>query len=249
MIRSVSRSLAILEKIYTSSPESVLKLSQDLCYSYSSTFRLVRNLERLGYIKIDENNKRYTQTDLAGGLSSGFDKDHSVSRSTRSVILEMSNETGWPLILSRNTGESVEVLESSYQYTEMRFSEYFPGDKVPMLYCSAGHVFLANIDKVGLSCIYKGLVFKYGESELIKSVFDSDYLNTVRKQGYATTDRLFNSKNPGLTSSVSVPLIISNSLNYQLTMSFISSSMTVDEAVKKYLSVLKTCVNKIKLTI
>ena len=61
----------------------------------------------------------------------------------------------------------------------------------------------------------------------------------IRADGYAAHDRTMHTANPGKTSSIGVPVFEAGVVVATLTLSYFSTAMTMEEALKRYADALK----------
>jgi IclR family mhp operon transcriptional activator len=237
-VRAVSRSLAILQSINRHGVASMSIIARDVGLPYATAHRLVQTLVHEGLIELEPCRKRYRPTDLVETLSCGARGATHLVSVARAHLVELTREVSWPVSLVTRVGQSMMVRDSTHALTSLTFNLYHPGYTLPMLDCASGLVYLAHTDAVERESIVAGLK-EFGTSEKLRSQLPQldQVLVRCRNAGYATKERNPHTDNPGLTSSISVPISTDGGkVHGVLTLIFFASALDMRIAVERYLA-------------
>jgi IclR family mhp operon transcriptional activator len=202
----------------------------------------VQTLVHEGLIELEPCRKRYRPTDLVETLSCGARGATHLVSVARPHLVALTREVAWPVSLVTRVGQSMMVRDSTHALTSLTFNLYHPGYTLPMLDCASGLVYLAHTDAVERDSIVAGLK-EFGASEKLGRQLPQlgTVLNNCLKLGYATKERNPHTDNPGLTSSMSVPISTrdGSKVHGVLTLIFFASSLDMRTAVSRYLPAVK----------
>lgn len=238
-IRSVSRSIAVLQCINRHGSLSLMEVARGVRLPYPTTFRIIQTLVHEGLIECEPTRKHYRPTQLVQSLSVGY-RDHGpLLRVARPHIAELTRKLTWPISVVTHVGQSMMVRDSTHTQTSLTFTNYEPGYTMPMLECASGHAYLAHVPDEVRHSLLDGIE-GFERRSTMSEMFRSDKLvRRIREDGYATCDRNPHTANPGKTSSISVPLFEHGRVTGSLTLVFFSSAMSMAEAVRRYVHDLK----------
>lgn len=235
-IRSVSRSIEVLKLINRRGSVTLTDVSRAVGLAYPTTCRIVQTLLHEGLVELEPNRKRYRPTRAVQALSYGYQHEGRLIDAAHDPMAETTARVGWPMALSIGVGPSVMLCDTTYAMSALTFSPYYRGYTFPVLECAAGHVHLAYTDDASRDSLLTGLQ-RMGTVSVALEMFRSGKLTQrIRADGYATHDRTLRTENPGKTSSLAAPVIVGGREQAQLTLSFFSSAMTMDEAVRRYVA-------------
>jgi IclR family mhp operon transcriptional activator len=142
-IRSVSRSLAVLQVINFAGSMSLMEIAKAVKLPYATTARLVLTLIHEGMIEQEPSRKNYRPTVLVQSLASGY-VDHShIGAVARPHIVDLTKKHGWPVAVSTRFGMNMIVRECTHTISPYTLSTYYPGFVYPLLESAAGLVYLA----------------------------------------------------------------------------------------------------------
>jgi len=232
-IRAVSRSIHVLQLINQHGQLSMMEISRLALLPYPTTCRIVQTLVYEGLLHCEDSRKRYQATALVRALSSSYNDQGDLREVARPYLLELTAQHNWPVIMTHQVGQSVEVEDSTYGLTSTAFNTYDQGYRIPLLECAAGHAYLAFVDDAARDCLLQGLAHVGSQHKALESFRSGRYAERIREYGFATYDRTMSTANPGKTSAISVPLL-KGSRNAQISISYISSAMPMIEAVRRY---------------
>jgi IclR family mhp operon transcriptional activator len=241
-VRAVSRSVAILQAINRSGSVSMTQLAREVDLPYATAHRLVQTLVHEGLIELETCRKRYRPTELVETLSCGARGGAQLVSVARPHMVELTRRVSWPVSLVTRVGQSMMVRESTHSLTSLTFNLYHAGYTLPMLGCASGLTHLAYTSDIERESIINGLREFGTDEKLNRQLPQLDgILQRCRQMGFATKERNPHTENPGLTSSISVPIMLEEGAPFHgvLTLIFFASAMSVRMAAERYLPILK----------
>jgi IclR family mhp operon transcriptional activator len=236
-IRSVSRALLVLQAINNAGSLSMMGAARAAGIPYPTACRVVQTLLHEGFIEGVPNTKNYRPTALVHTLSNGYKFDNSLVFAARPVIEELTRRVLWPISIAMRVGMKMVIRDSTYGLTSLAFTNFYPGDSIPLFSSASGNVHLAFCDSVERESILQGLR-DFGDSDDKAIALFSEarqHAARIHKLGYATHERNKHVDPPGKTSSISVPIFADNGYVATLNLIFFSSAMSIEAAIDKYL--------------
>ena len=249
-IRSVSRSIAVLQCVNRKGSTSLIEIARDVALPYPTAFRIIQTLIHEGLIECEPTRKHYRVTDLVQSLSLGYRDRGNLLKAARRHIVELTHKVSWPVSVVTHVGQRMMVRDSTHTLTSLTFCNYEPGYTMPLLECASGHAYLAHVPDDMRADMLAGIEAFERRSQMLE-MFKSDKLvKRIREVGYATCHRNPHTPFPGKTSSIAVPIFECGRVVGTLTLVFFASAMSTEDAVSRYLDDLKQAAQKLsdKLT-
>jgi IclR family mhp operon transcriptional activator len=195
-----------------------------------------------GYALRDPSDDRYRLTLKVRALSDGYDDEAWVHDIAKPMLNKLGKEVVWPLAISTLHGTSMLVRETTDKDSPLALERYSAGVRVPMLGSSSGRVHLAFCSEEQRSTMLDVLTRSDRAEDKIArdKVLVSRIIGEVRKNGWALFD------NPSLAElNLAVPVFAKGRVLAGLTMRFIRSAMSPDQAVDKYVPFMKRTADEI----
>ena len=142
-VRSLERGLDILSLLNRHNGLTCTETSQQVGLPRPTAFRLLRTLERLGYIFRDDADKKYRLTAQVRSLSHGYDQEEWLPKIARPIMVEVCKKILWPLTMVTNMGSQMLVRDSTHDISPFAMWRHRGGFKIPLLHTAAGQVYLA----------------------------------------------------------------------------------------------------------
>jgi IclR family mhp operon transcriptional activator len=248
-IRAISRSIAVLQAINRAGSLSMVDIAAASGVPYPTAYRIVQTLLHEGLIEREPTRKCYRPTPLVQTLSHGFEGHGRLVTAARSHIVALTHKVGWPISLATHVGHRMVIRDSTHSLTSLTFNNYYPGYTLPILECASGRVFLAFVgdeERRGLLATLRAIPAN-AENQALR-LFESGALAAeIRRHGFATKGRNRYTKNPGKTSSIAVPIFDRDGIAGALTLIVFASSMSISDAVERYVDDLRMAAEKISL--
>ena len=236
-IRSISRSIAVLQAINRHGSLSMMSISRQGSVPYPTACRIVQTLIMEGLIELEPARKRYRATALVQSLAHGYQSENQLVDVCRPHIRDVTREIGWPVSIANKVGSRMVVLDSTHGETSLTFERYYPGFTLPLLGCASGRLCLAYMDPVERENVlrWRTLGGEEGGEALLDSV---EQLDAIREQGYAALGWNRHNLTPGKTSSIAVPIFKDGHFVAALTLIYFAAAMRQGHAIERYLALM-----------
>jgi IclR family mhp operon transcriptional activator len=239
-IRSISRSLALLQAINRAGPLTMQEAAEAADLPPPLAARILQALVEEGLVEQESSRRRFRATAMVQTLSSGFPADDRLVRTARRPMIELTRRLNRPVAITSRAGLSMVVRDSTHDIASTACMDFYPGYTLPILECASGRVFLAFSSpqvQAEILCAANATAGR-GASQL--AAFESpDFLRGIRDAGYASYGQGFRGAVGGLASSIAAPLFGDGHLLGAITLTYSSAMLTPDAAVAAYLDLLQ----------
>jgi len=235
-IRSISRSISVLQAINRAGDLSLMEIAKRAKVPYPTACRIVQTLMHENLIEREPTRKHYRPTALVQSLSSGFQVRSRLVTVARKHIVSLTKQHGWPVSLATRVGQSMVIRDSTHSLTSQTFNNYYPGYTLPILECAAGKAYLAYASDDEREMIIQGIRNSDVKCDdmTMKLLESGGLVADIRKAGYAVKGRNRYTETPGKTSSIARPIFGSQGVVGSIVLIFFSSAMKIGDAVTKY---------------
>ena len=241
-IRAIQRGLQVLGCLNEHDGLTVSEVAQVTRLPRTTAYRVLETLRLSGYIVRDAQDDRYRPTILVRRLAEGFEDQAWIRDIARPQMARLGAEIVWPLSISTFAGTSMLVRETTDKSSPLALERYAAGFRIPVMVTGAGQVFLAYCSDRQRETVLKILERSSDPDDALarqKPVVDRIVTET-RERGYAVNLRPYQGEN-----SNSVPILAKDALLASLTMRYMKSAMTPEQAVADYLPKLQATAGKI----
>ncbi len=244
-IRSVSRSIAVLQAINRGDWLTVMEISKAVNLPYPTTFRIIQTLMHEGLVVCEPLGKRYRVTALVQSLALGYADGGSLIEVARPRMVELTKKHAWPVSLTTHVGRSMIVRDSTHTLSSLTFCNYAPGYSLPLLECASGHAFLAHVSDEERLGLLAGMEAYERRTPLLDMFKTERLVRNIRSNGYATWERNPHTQFPGKTSSIAVPVFERGEVVATLTLVFFATALPMAEAVHRYVDDMRAAASDI----
>ncbi len=235
-IRSVSRSLSVLQVVNRLGSLSMMDIAQASSIPYPTACRIVQTLMHEGMLERERGRKHYRPTALVQTLANGFQEYSQLVAISRPHMLDFTHKTFWPLLVTTRVGNAMMVRDTTQDMTSLSFSAYPPGHTLPLLESASGRAYMAFASQAERDTILEG-IREVGTNidPHVFALFESgELIEEVRREGVATRGNNRFTGNPGKTSSIAAPIFRNDEVCGALTLVFFSSAMKMPVAVERF---------------
>lgn len=230
-IRSVSRSLAVLQAINSAGSLSLMEIARAVRVPYATGARLVSTLVYEGMIEKEPGRKNYRPTCLVQSLASGYNDHSRLGAASRARVVDLTKKHGWPVAVSTRFGMNMIVRESTHTISPYTLSTYYPGFVYPLAQSAAGLVYLAFSGDRDLA-LSRDALMASDDPENAALAWTSDAaLDEIRAQGFATRGRNRFTAPEGKNSAIAAPIFHHGELCGTLALIFLAASTPMNKAV------------------
>jgi IclR family transcriptional regulator, mhp operon transcriptional activator len=236
-IRSISRALAVLRAINQGGSMSMMQIAKSVKLPYATVNRIVQTLIIEELIEQEPSRKKYRPTILVKSLAYGY-QDHSrLVAAGRAHIVAFTQNNGWPALISTRIGPSMIVRDCTHCLTSLTFNYYYPGFTFPLVSSATGLSYLAFTDEAERAeIIGRVRSSKVGEvASQLSLLVRGKLLSKIRSQGYAIRRGDASKPAQHRDSSIAVPIMENGVVSGVLSIVFFDSSMSISDAVNRYL--------------
>jgi IclR family mhp operon transcriptional activator len=235
-IRSISRSIAVLQAINRAGSLSMREIAQSSRIPYPTAFRIVQTLQFEGIIEREPERKNYRPTAMVRSLSTGFQEDDRLTVICRPHVRALTKKILWPLAVTTRVGFLMMVRDATNALTPLSFYNYHPGCTFPLLESAAGRVYLAHARDDERQDLLRGIkdnVVDFDRNALFK-IEHGNLLREARERGVAVQQRGLFTATPGKTSAIAAPIFLNGGIYGAVSLIIFASAMTIQEAMDRY---------------
>ena len=245
-IRALQRGFDVLEALNRHNGSTLTEVTRFVSLPKATTYRILENLCRAGYVVRDRADGRYRLTIMVRRLSQGFDDKALLTEIARPFLHELGRRLVYPVSLSTLYGTSMLARETTDHESALTLDQYAAGTLLPLFSSASGKVQLAFCRDEERAALIE-LCTKSDDPEHRKArdaKFVAALVSDVQEKGYAFGLRQ-RTKAEGKSSALAVPIIAGEDYMGALAVRYIDSAMKPDEAVSRFLSELKDTAEKI----
>jgi IclR family transcriptional regulator, mhp operon transcriptional activator len=242
-VRSLERGLALLVAINRRKLPSVVELSRDTRLPRPTVYRLLETLSQAGFVTRSSPHDRYCLTSQVRALSDGFAEDDWIAEIAAPLMTQLTRQLVWPVALMTFEAGRMLVRETTHEASTLSIDHGMVGRSLPMLRTAAGRCYLAVCPDKERHAILDILSRSRApenrgarETQRLAKLFDA-----IRAKGYALQDREINPK----TTGIAVPIRLGARVFGCMSLIWISSALTIDDAETKLLPLLTSTASRI----
>jgi IclR family transcriptional regulator, mhp operon transcriptional activator len=232
-VRSLERGLALLLAMNRRKLASVVELARDTRLPRPTVYRLLETLRQAGFVAYGSSTDRFQLARQVRALSDGFVDDEWVTEIASPLMAEFTRELVWPVALMTFDDGTMLVRETTHQASTLSIDYGMVGRRLPVLRTAAGRAFLAftpdNERGAILELLNRSRATddRYAQGTQRLNIM----IEAVRAQGYATQEREINPR----TSGIAVPIRIDERVLGSISVIWIASALTMDEALRRFI--------------
>ena len=244
-VRALSRGLAILRYVNQQGDASAGEIAAALDLPRPTVYRLLRTLEEDGYVILAATSNRVRVTPQAAALGDGYGQRTRLCRIAGRVFAAHAGAVVWPLDLTTYENAAMVIQETTHARSPLSIDRGMSGTHLPMLHTSAGRAYLAFCDERQRQLITEHLrrLEQPCDRRLLQGKRLDALLAAVRKRGIASRHTgAFKPK----TSSIALPVRRSDDIAACVSLIWVRSAMSLQEAMRRYADPLRGIVSDIE---
>jgi IclR family mhp operon transcriptional activator len=235
-VRSLERGLALLLAMNRRKLPSAVELARDTDLPRPTVYRLLETLSRAGFVSRSRPLDRYCLTSRVRALSDGFAEDDWIADIAAPLMSQLTRRLVWPVALMTFEQGRMLVRETTHEASTLSIDHGMVGRSLPLLRTAAGRCYLAHCPPNERRAILKMLSRStapedHGARETQRL---TKLLDAIRAKGYAIQDREINPK----TTGIAAPIHIGARMLGCLSLIWISSGLTIEQAEGEFLPLL-----------
>lgn len=241
-VRSLERGLKVLEALNRCHGARAQQIARIVELPRPTVYRLLETMENLGYVTRSEDS--WTLTAQVKALSAGFHDDVWVTRVAAPILHELGREVLWPVDLVTFENDAMIIRETTHAESPFSIDRGMAGTHLPILQTSGGRAYLAfctaNECEVILARLRQSE--KPGDAIARDQRFVERILSETRQYGFGFRTDGFNPH----TASISLPILIEDRVLACVTMIWIASALSFEEAAVRNVDAIKRAVSRIQ---
>ncbi|MCJ1961534.1 IclR family transcriptional regulator [Novosphingobium mangrovi (ex Hu et al. 2023)] len=232
-IRSVCRSISVLQVINSHGPLPLMDIARIGNLPYPTVFRIVQTLVHEGLVEQEPTSKTYRPTALVESLAHGYRSDGPLSEASREPIAALTRDIGWPVFVSVRVGQRMVVRESTHAQTSMTFEPCNPGVTIPLLSSTTGRAYLSALPMARVHAILDSAERnRWGLDPNFEREAFLARLEQIRARGVSAAP--YTSREANRTASIAVPIVADGEVEATLTLTYFFNAMNEQTAIARY---------------
>lgn len=236
-VNTAERLLYVIRTLNELGPCTVTDIRRKTGCSRQSVYRLLEVLQAHRYAIRLPDQPRFRLTTAIRELSDRVKDNDILDAIAAPVLWRLQSEVIWPTSLAVFDKGGMVIRHSTRDKSPFDFDNARVGERLSVVQTALGQTYMAFGTKQALRETLK--IVRPRAARITRAL--TELLRKVRAQGYATR----RGGHPKHTSSIAVPIISGGSLIAALAISFLSSAMTIDEAVRTLLGPLRAAAEEI----
>jgi IclR family mhp operon transcriptional activator len=239
-VRALERGLAVLAAMNRHKIASVLELARETRLPRPTVYRLLETLGRAGYVTRTGAADRFCLARQVRTLSDGFVEDEWISDIAAPLMGQFTQQHVWPVALMTFEEGSMLIRETTHPASSLSIDYGMVGRRLPILRTAAGRVYLAFCPDNERRAILDMLNHSPAPEDQFDARRLAALLRRIRVSGHALQDREINPKTSGISVAVRGNRVLGS-----VSMIWIASALTLDEAERRYHQPLQTLAARI----
>jgi len=243
-IRALLRGLEVLHVLNRHNGATVSEVAGEIDLPRTTTYRILETLCVAGYAYRAESDDRYRLTIMVRGLSDGFDDEAWITLIARQFMYDLCREVVWPIAIATLSGNTMLIRQTTDHTSPLAVEKRGPGFRVAILGSAAGLCYLAFCPKEQRDTLLDILSRSKDPANQAarnkKKIYET--LVETRQRGFAVWHR---KRRVSDETSLSVPIIVEERLLAVLTMRFASTAVEEQEAIERFVPLLKRSAQEI----
>jgi IclR family mhp operon transcriptional activator len=243
LMRGPLRTLWVLRALNVHNGATVAELAKVTGISRPALYRILETLREAGYVTVDLSRQRYCLTMLVRTLAQGFTDEDWVTQVARPVLTALQRKVLWPVDLGTFMDNAMWIRETTRPASPMTIDRAVVGVRVPMLGGATGRAYLAFCPEAERELILLNLRHSTAAGDVVAAVPArvEEILEQTKLQGYGQRFREW----PTETGAIAVPIQMEERVVGCITLTFIASVLTPEEAARRHLADLRDAARQI----
>ncbi|PWC36010.1 DNA-binding transcriptional regulator [Azospirillum sp. TSO35-2] len=229
-VRALTRGLSILRHVNAVGEARPGGIARALGIPRPTVYRLLQTLEEQGYVVMSPTSNQVRVTRLAASLGDGYAVTSRICQVAGPLFGEYAPRIVWPLDISVYENAAMVIQETTHGRSPLSIDRGMTGCRLPMLRTSAGRCYLGHCDARERDLILDH-IRRLDDPEdvpFLDSRTLGGLLRDVAARGLAVRDA---GEFRPQTASIAVPVMVSGTIAASLSVIWIRSAMTLDQAL------------------
>jgi IclR family mhp operon transcriptional activator len=236
-MRGAERTLGVLAALNRHNGATVSQLAAATGISRPALYRVLETLCAQGYAVRRPDRDTYELTPLVRSLSDGFKDEDWVRTVATPVIKELQEQVVWPTDLSTFHGNAMYLRETTRRASPMTIDRVMVGLRLPMLRSAAGRAYLAWCPAREQELILENLRASGhpDDARARDAQWVRNLIANTRRRGYGERQEEVVER----TGAVAIPIRHGQRVTACLSITFIASALTPQQAARRHLDQLR----------
>jgi IclR family mhp operon transcriptional activator len=243
-MRGAERTLGVLAALNRNNGASVTQLAAQTGISRPALYRVLESLCLQGYVARRPDREAYELTPLVRSLSDGFKDEDWVRVVAKPVIAELQQQVVWPTDLSTFHGNAMYLRETTRSDSPMTIDRVTVGLRLPMLRSASGRAYLSWCGATERELILDNLRASGhpDDARAHDTRWVGSLISNTRRRGYGERQEELVER----TGAIALPLRHGDRVMACLSITFIASALTPQQAARRYLDQLRAAAARIE---
>ena len=236
LVHGLEKGLAVLRALNSGGPSSAASLAAATELPRPTVHRILETLLEAGYVSRGEARGIYRLAPLVRLLADGYHADDLIADVAQPIISRLCDEIVWPTDILTYGDGMMTVRATTHPRSPLSIHRAIVGARFPLLSTASGQLYLSFCAAPARREILAMIRRRPGPdaTKLRNGFAVDDMVRATRRRGYA----FIRHRSPARTSSIAVP-ILDGRIVACLTVIWITSAMSLDEATRRLLPALK----------
>ncbi|WP_298493323.1 helix-turn-helix domain-containing protein [uncultured Maritimibacter sp.] len=247
-IRALERGLALLEELNLRDGARPTALSKSLGLPRSSVYRILETLEELQYVERSATDSRFRVTDRVWLLARGVTKTR-LGSVAGPIIRHLAADIAWPIDVCSYEAGRMFTQETTNTMSPMALARSMVGLPLPLLRTASGRAFLAFSapDEQAAMLALARAAGDPADLPFLDRQAIAKLLRDTKERGYSirSGEAALPTSSSDKTSSIAVPILKDGRPVGAIVVIWITSALTLTEAVDQFLTPLQDAAGQI----
>jgi IclR family mhp operon transcriptional activator len=243
MRSSADRVLLLIKTLNRHGACSVVELQESTSMSRPAIYRLLGVLSRLNYVSRVPGQAKFQLTTAIHELCDRVTDNERLVEVATPLLVELQKEIIWPSSLSIFNNGKMVIRATTKGQSPLVFDRGHIGMRLPILETAQGRAYLAFCPKQERRTVLNLLKWSDDPADqLMKTArIVTKMLNDTEKRGYGVRKGRY----PENTSSIAVPVLVAGKAVASVSISFLSSALSLEQAANRFLTKLRRVASEI----
>ena len=243
MRSSADRVLRLIKTLNRQGTCSVVELQESTAMSRPAIYRLLGVLARLNYVRRVPGQAKFHLTTAIHELCDRVTDNDRLVEAATPLLVELQKEIIWPSSLSIFNNGKMVIRATTKGQSPLVFDRGHIGMRLPILETAQGRAYLAFCPKQERRIVLNFLKLSDDPADqLMKTArLVTKMLHDTEKRGYGVRKGRY----PENTSSIAVPVLVAGEAVASVSVSFLSSALSLEQAADSFLAKLRSVASEI----
>lgn len=245
-VRGLERGLEVLRALSEMGEGSSAQIAKATSLPRPTVHRLLETLRRSGYATRPGLRDAYRLTLQVRSLADGYKEDDWILELGHSILDDLCDKVVWPADIATYDNGAMVIRATTHRRSALSITRATAGWRIPVLSTATGKAYLAFCQQPERVAVLELLAATPGpDRDALRMPREVDAeLQITRRQGYGL--RTKGSGRATKISTIAVPIVAGCDVRACININWITSAMSVDTAIKRYLPPLREAAERIR---